>query len=555
MTTLIEILQEHVNKNPTTPLITMRGHDNETTITRQEFYERASQYASALNRIGVKRGDLVAVVLQHGEDVLYSFWGAMMLGAIPSIFPFLSDKLDREIYFNNLSNLVEQEQISVIITYDALRPALTERLKSIITLKAIITPKHLNQMNKQPFVANGYDAIAFLQHSSGSTGLQKGVMLSHQAVIQQIQSYADAIRLTPDDVIVSWLPLYHDMGLIAGFVMPIVMGLKLVLLSPFHWVRDPKSLLWTIHDHGGTLCWLPNFAYNLMATRVRDADLDGLDLSSWRAVVNCSEPVQAESHDLFLARFHPYGFRQSALTTCYAMAENTFAVTQGGIDEPLKVDHVSRAGLIEQQTASPVPPDSPDAQRIVSNGKPITHCQVKVVDQDKNPLPERMIGEIWVQSDFMLTGYYGRPDLDADALYDGWYQTGDMGYLAEGEVYITGRKKDLIIIGGKNIYPQDIEHLLNDIEGIHAGRVVAFGVWNDDLGTEDIAIVVEAGDGIDPTNRQQIDPIIREIRGRIARQTDVSARYIRVVPKKWLIKTSSGKIARSANRDKFLHEF
>lgn len=556
MTTLIHTLQAHVRANPNAPLIVMRQPDRERTITRGQFYAQAERYAAALSQSGIGTGDLVAIVLQHGEDVLYSFWGALLLGAIPSIFPFLSDKLDRSIYFNNLSALVAHEQIKAIITYAELHPDLSEHLSPIPTLETIILPEDLARIAEQDFqpTPTPADGLAFLQHSSGSTGLQKGVMLSHRAVLRQIQSYSEAICLQPADVVVSWLPLYHDMGLIAGFILPIVQGLKLVLLSPFDWVRDPKSLLWAIHDHDGTLCWLPNFAYQLMASRIRPADLVGLDLSSWRVAVNCSEPVQAESHRLFYQRFAPYGLRENTLTACYAMAENTFAVSQSAVDAPLKQDVVARAALIERQIAQPIAPDSDDAQIFVSNGRPIKGCRVQVVDEAKNPLPERVIGEIWVQSEFMLTGYYNRPDLDVVALERGWYQTGDMGYLADGEVYITGRKKDLIIVGGKNIYPQDIEHLLNTITGIHAGRVAVFGVWNADLGTEDIAIVAEAEAGIDPADRQQVDPIIRQIRGKIATQTDVSARYIRVVGQKWLIKTSSGKIARGANREKFLRE-
>jgi fatty-acyl-CoA synthase len=554
MTTLIHALQDHVHANPNAPLVVMRGLHDERTITRAHFYQQAERYASALAQSGIKSGDLVAIVLQHGEDVLFSFWGAMLLGAIPSIFPFLSEKLDRTIYFDNLRALVAHEQIKAIITYDDLYPALAEYLSPIQTLETILLPQYLTHLEPHPFCPTPSNGLAFLQHSSGSTGLQKGVMLSHQAVLNQIHAYSQAIQLQADDVVVSWLPLYHDMGLIAGFILPIVQGLKLVLLSPFDWVRDPKSLLWAIHQHDGTLCWLPNFAYQLMASRIRPADLEGLDLSSWRVAVNCSEPVQAESHRLFIERFAPYGLKETALTACYAMAENTFAVSQSALGAPLKQDVISRSLLTEQHIAQPIPPDSADAQIVVSNGKPINGCQVKVVDEAKKPLPERRIGEIWVQSTFMLDGYYNRPDLDAIALDDGWYQTGDMGYLADGEIYITGRKKDLIITSGKNIYPQDIEYLLNDIDGVHAGRVVVFGVWNDALGTEDIAIVVEAEPAIDVTDRNQIDPIIRQIRGKIATQTDVSARYIRVMAQKWLIKTSSGKIARGANREKFLRE-
>jgi acyl-CoA synthetase (AMP-forming)/AMP-acid ligase II len=392
-----------------------------------------------------------------------------------------------------------------------------------------------------------------LQHSSGSTGLQKGVMLSHRAVLNQIASYSEAIQLSPDDIVVSWLPLYHDMGLIAGFIMPILQGIPLVLMSPFHWIRDPRILLWAIHNHRGTLCWLPNFAYNFLATRIRPATIAGLDLSSLRAVINCSEPVYAESHRAFLEQYAYYGLRESALATCYAMAENTFAVTQSVLDAPPALDVVDRRALMEERQAIPVDsglkPIAP-TMTFVSCGIPIPNCEIKITDEQRQPLPERRVGEIALRGDSMLTGYYQRPDASAEVMADGWYFTGDMGYIADGELYITGRKKDLIIVGGKNVYPQDIENLLNDIPGLHPGRAVAFGVFNEQLGTEDVAVVAEA----DTDDLDARADIMREIRARVAQSTDVMARYVHLVDAKWLIKTSSGKIARRANRDKFLDE-
>jgi fatty-acyl-CoA synthase len=539
-----------------TAVVMLEG-DQETAYTYGTFFERAAQYAHALKESGIQPGDLVALILQHGEDVLFSFWGAMLLGAIPSIFPFLTEKLDRDKYFYSVQALVESESIHTIITYDALQPELEKRLSTIDTLKAIVNKDMLAPAGRvedylQPQTVKAQDT-AFLQHSSGSTGLQKGVMLSHEAVLNQIASYSDAIRLTKDDVIVSWLPLYHDMGLIAGFIMPILQGVKLMLMSPFQWVRDPKILLHAIQRHQGTLCWLPNFAYNFMTTRIRDKDIERLDLSSWRAAINCSEPVYATSHDAFAERFASYGFKREALTVCYAMAENTFAVSQAGIEAPLTHDTVDRFTLMDINQAHPIADDHENAQTFVSNGKPIANCEVQVIDQDNKPLPSRHIGEIIVRSDCMLSGYYARPDLSEDALLEDWYRTGDMGYLADGEIYITGRKKDLIIVGGKNIYPQDIENLLNDIDGLRPGRATAFGIFNDRLGTEDIAIVAEVKDDVDASNREATASIVREVRGRIAQQTDATARYVHLVGPKWLLKTSSGKIARNANRDKFIN--
>lgn len=539
--------------------------DAEHTVTYGEFFAGAAQYAYALEAAGVRPGDLVVLVLQHGFEVLYGFWGAMLLGAAPSIFPFLTPKLHRDRYFESVRALVDREAVRVVITYADLKPSLDKHLAGISTLAAILNKDDLEPggdaaeyLARTPSAAAKADDTAFLQHSSGSTGLQKGVMLSHRSVLNQVASYSEAVRLRRDDVVVSWLPLYHDMGLIAGFIMPIVQSIPLVLLSPFHWVRDPKTLLFAIQRHGGTLCWLPNFAYNFLATRIRDDALEGLDLSSVRALVNCSEPVMAESHRLFAARFAPYGFDPKALTTSYAMAENTFAVTQGGVDEPLALDEVDRAALMEARRAVPANSDAPVAEgditakaptvTMVSCGTTIHNCEIRVLDEDRNDLPERHVGEIALRSNSMLSGYFKNPEATSAAMLDGWYLTGDMGYVADDELYITGRKKDLIIVGGKNIYPQDIESLMNTIEGVHPGRVVAFGVFNEELGTEDIAVIAETRLE-DPAARAAT---VRKMRAAVAQSTDVTARYVHVVEPMWLIKTSSGKIARTANREKFL---
>jgi len=282
---------------------------------------------------------------------------------------------------------------------------------------------------------------------------------------------------------------------------------------------------------------------------VRRSALDGLDLSSLRAVINCSEPVRHESHLAFLERYRPYGLDERALHTSYAMAENTFAVTQSDLTRPLALDVIDRAALLEQGRAQPAGGAAPSVT-MVSCGVPIPNTEIRVVDAQRQDVPERRIGEIALRSTSMLSGYYRRPDATAEAMADGWYFTGDLGYLADGELYITGRKKDLIIVSGKNIYPQDIEHAINDVPGVHPGRTVAFGVFNDSLGTEDIAVVCEV-ETDDPATR---DAITREIRARIATTTDTMARYVHLVEPMWLLKTSSGKIARGANRDKFIAE-
>jgi acyl-CoA synthetase (AMP-forming)/AMP-acid ligase II len=368
--------------------------------------------------------------------------------------------------------------------------------------------------------------------------------------LNQIGSYSAALGLTDQDVIVSWLPLYHDMGLIAGFILPLVQGIPLVLMSPFDWVAHPAMLLRAIDQYQGTLCWLPNFAYNHCARRIRKRDTEGLNLRSMRAFINCSEPVHHSSHVAFAERFAENGITLERLAVSYAMAENTFAVTQTPLGQAAKLDCVDRASMEGQRRADPIAPDAPTAQLNVSCGPTIGGTEVKVIGPDGALLPERHIGEIAVKSDCMLTGYYQRDDLNATLWHDGWYRTGDMGYIAEGEVYISGRQKDLIINAGKNVYPQDLEAIVNQVPGVHPGRAVAFGVYDERDGTELIGIVAEA-DTDDPTKREQI---AAQIRQHIAAQTTVSATYVAVVEEKWLIKTSSGKIARNANREKWLAE-
>jgi acyl-CoA synthetase (AMP-forming)/AMP-acid ligase II len=391
------------------------------------------------------------------------------------------------------------------------------------------------------------EAISILQHSSGSTGLQKGVALSSRAVFAQLDNYGEALKVTAGDRVANWMPLYHDGGLIAGFLQPLLRGLPLSILSPIDWIHDPVLLLEAITRDRSTLCWLPNFAYNFLAAKVPDRKLAGIDLSSMRAFVNTAEPVRASSHARFLDRFRGAGLDPLALTTSYGTAENVLAMTQSDPSVPVRIDVVDRARLARGGAAVPADP-GPDTAAMMSSGAPIPGTRLRVVDTEFRDLPDRRVGEILLSSDCMLTEYFRRPDLTAAAFHDGWYRTGDEGYFADGEIYVTGRRKDLIIVGGANVYPQDLEFLADHVPGVHPGRTVAFGVDNERTGTEDVVVLFEPerdGDG----------SAIREaVREAIARQSDVVARDVRAVAPMWLIKTSSGKISRTRCREKYLKE-
>ncbi len=525
-------------------------------ITYAELMQRSNGYAQALAGAGIQPGEVVILILQHGVDLAFAFFGAILYGAIPSIMPFLTEKLSPEQYRRSLTALFEICNPAAVITYPEFESEVRQAIAPHASIRAILLSSDIPSPAAAEVVpSKGLDPadIVLLQHSSGTTGLQKGVALSHQAVFNQLESYSRALHLAPEDVIISWLPLYHDMGLIAGFLLPILSGIPLVLLSPFDWVRAPYRLLQAISQYKGTLTWLPNFAYNFCAQKIRPRDLEGVDLASWRAVINCSEPMYYRSHQLFLERFAPYGLRPTALATCYAMAENVFAVTQGGIDAPVTIDPVSQRGLLVDRVARPPQPGE-DVINMLSAGRPIDNTRVRILDEHHHELPERSLGEIALHSDCMLTGYYQRPDLTKKAFTGGWYLTGDLGYMADGEVYVTGRKKDLIIVGGKNVYPQDLESLASEVPGVHPGRVAAFGVPNPETGTEDVVIAAELEDhSLDPED-PAAQPIADEIRRRITRGSDVALRYVKLVRRGWLLKTSSGKVARSANREKYLSE-
>ena len=262
---------------------------------------------------------------------------------------------------------------------------------------------------------------------------------------------------------------------------------------------------------------------------------------------------------MFLERFQPCGLAASALTTCYAMAENVFAVSQGGIGSPVTVDRISQRRLLTDRVALPAK-NGEEYINMLSAGSPISNTQLRILDQHHQVLPERHLGEIAISSDCMLSGYYNRPDLNDKVFQDGWYLTGDLGYLANGEVYVTGRIKDLIIVGGKNIYPQDLENLASEVQGVHPGRVAAFGVPNDVTGTEDVVIIAEietgnvASTSVELADSPEYSPIADEIRQRVTRGSDIALRYVKLVRRGWLLKTSSGKVARSANRERYLAE-
>jgi fatty-acyl-CoA synthase len=554
MTTFSHLLRRHYKETPDkTAIILQHAGQPDIPLTYRDLLSGANGYATTYAREGINPGEVVVLILQHGAHLVYSFWGAVLRGAIPSIMPFLTEKLSPERYRADLVALVSITKPAAIVTYPEFEEEVRAALGNGSTVRMVIITEKVEPPSAPDFdelsgLKRLPDDIVLLQHSSGTTGLQKGVALSHQAVQNQITSYGQAISLDPArDVIVSWLPLYHDMGLIACFILPILSRVPLVLMSPFDWVRAPYRLMQSVSQYQGTLSWLPNFALNFCAQKIRERSMEGVSLASWRAIINCSEPVRAESHAMFFEKFARYGLNRLALQTSYAMAENTFGVTQSSmVSEPVTVE-IDREDFITARIARPAVKDRP-VIKLMSSGRPIPSTELRIVDEKCIAVEDGVVGEVSLCSDCMLTSYYNRPDATEKAFRDGWYLTGDYGFLLKGELYVSGRKKDMIIVGGKNVYPQDLEVLAGEVPGVHTGRVVAFGIYNEETGTEDVVIIAEVGSD-DAVEHQVISDAIRQ---HVTKNSAVVLRHVKVVGPKWILKTSSGKTARAANKEKYL---
>ncbi len=392
-------------------------------------------------------------------------------------------------------------------------------------------------------------APVILQHSSGSTGLQKGVQLSHAKVIQQCENYGKFIDYDIErDIVCSWLPLYHDMGLFTSWLMPLVLGGTVCLLDPFTWAQKPGSILELASQERGTLIWQPNFAFNLLADRVPADKLALMDLQHLRGITNCSEPVHQDTMGKFQSRFDAAGVQWQQLWSCYAMAENAFAVTATrgfeAYDAMLQVDAVAFADnrIFPARHGQPI-------KTIATCGRPIDDCSIRIVDDRRNVLADRMIGEIAISSLFLFDEYLHNPKATQAAFdNEGWYHTGDLGFMDSGHLYVTGRIKDLIIVGGRNFYPQDIESIVNTIEGVVPGRTVALGIENDSLGTEGVIVIAESREE-NPAVRDKISAMIRR---QVVEDLDCSVSNVFIAPHMWLSKTSSGKIARQKNLARYL---
>jgi fatty-acyl-CoA synthase len=492
------------------------------TYTFEALFSKVDAMASACSAAGVDPGSLVGVLLGGQEEQVLHYLALLRAGAVPAILTPPNRKLHPEYYAETMSKVLDRGRFASIVT-DA-------DLTSLATLRR--RPFSFEPWTDRPTAVDTVeipDDISFLQFSSGTTGIKRGVLVQDEAVLAQLAEYGKAIGLEDDDRIVSWLPLYHDMGFIACLNLPLAHGVHTMLMDPIDWVANPSLLLRAISEHGGTLSWNPNFAYSFIAQRCRDSDVADVRLSSLRGLVNCSEPVSHESQERFRERFSTHGLPGDVFMGCYAMAESTFALTHGRESDPGYLDTAGPGGAR------------------ISVGRPLAGVDLDIRDQDGAHLGEREVGEIWVRSPFTFSGYHNDSTATKEAFNGNWYRTGDLGYFANGEWFVIGRAKDVLIVGGVNVYPQDVEAVVGEVAGIQSGRVVAFSWFDERIQTERVVILAESG--IEGATARSV---VIEARQRVLAAVQLANFDVQLVPRGSLIKSSSGKIARRANQERWL---
>ena len=512
-----------------------------TEITFAQLQASTDGYARYYANAGVQRGDLIAIVLEHTPELFSSFLGAMAIGAVPAFLPFPSPKQRVELYWGDHAVLFDRIKPRMLVTYESNARAARASIPDFAIPIAIAGETIARaQLPKVAQVVAGEDDVALLQHSSGTTGLKKGVALTHRAISAQVDAYARAIAFGPTDSIVSWLPLYHDMGLIACLMMSLLRGTHLVALDPFEWVMRPGLLLDAAQRYKTTFCWLPNFAFSHIVRTVPPERQ--WDLSAMRAFVDCSEPCKPATFDGFLARFAQSGVTAEKLHVCYALAENVFAATQTPLGRPATRLLVDDDAL--SQGRCRMPKGGSPAVELLSCGRAIDGVRLQIRSEQGGRVWPGTIGEIVLESPFLFREYEGLPEATRERLRNGRYFTGDLGFLHKGELYVTGRKDDMLIVNGRNYYAHDIEAIVNAVPAVLPGRSVAMAVDDPELDAAVLVVLAESS-GSDAATA-------RNIRDAIFDHLGVQPHAVTVLPPGKLVKTTSGKISRTMNKKLFL---
>jgi fatty-acyl-CoA synthase len=523
--------------------------------------ERASaRYGGALQALGLRKGDRVALILPTAEDFVLCFFGAMRAGIVPvPIYPPLGlGQLQG--YLDNTRHIVAKSGARALVTTAQIKRLLGTVQESSRELEQVVAVEAIRE-SLEPLkgVKLTGDDIAFLQFTSGSTSRPKGVTLTHANLMANVKCIThDGLHMTDNDVGVSWLPLYHDMGLIGFVLAPIIHRTPIVFLPPLLFLKRPVSWLQAMTRHKGTISFGPNFAYALCVKRIRERELEGIDLSSWRVAGCGAEPIRPETLEAFAESFAKVGFSKNALLPSYGMAESSLAISFTELSEGMKTFPVDGETLWAENVAKEVPEDDARAVRLVSCGPKFADHDIAVFDpedaESNTPLGEDRVGELRIKGPSVMKSYWEDAERTRDTFAGGWLKTGDLGLLHQGRVYICGRSKEVIIVNGRNYYPQDIEWEASHVEGVRKGNVIAFGARDMiERDRERVVVAFEVQDapkGLDPRElAQQRQPLAALVRKAVLAGMNLSLDDVVPLGPGVLPKTSSGKLQRAKTRE------
>ncbi|HEX4927598.1 MAG TPA: AMP-binding protein [Burkholderiales bacterium] len=544
--TLTEALEYHVERVPDRLTVHIYEEGTEHELTYRALWEGSLSYAAQLADAGLAPGDTVAIMLPTCREYLFCFYGTLLAGGIPvPLYPparltTIEDHLTRHV------GILKSAAAALMVTVPEAKPIAWLLRAQVESLRAVLTTRELSETVKgfTPVRASGAQ-IGFLQYTSGSTGQPKGVVLTHANLLANVRAMGRAARATPEDVFVSWLPLYHDMGLIGGCFATMYHGFPVVLMSPLAFLSRPSQWLRVIHRHRGTISGGPNFAYELCLKRIADAEVEGIDLSSWRFAFNGAEPVSPETMTAFSERFSRWGFRKEAMAPVYGLAECSVGLAFTPPGERWRVDLLDRERFSASGEAIPARPDDAAPLKVVSCGEVLPAHDVRVVDAAGLELADRHEGLLQFRGPSATSGYFRNPQATRGLFAGEWLNTGDRAYLSDGHVYVTGREKDIIIRGGRNISPYELEEAVGDIAGVRRGCVAVFGSVDPSNGTERVIVLAESREA-DASRHGEMRTRINELAiGLIGAPVD----DIVLAPPHTVPKTSSGKIRRLAARE------
>jgi 1-acyl-sn-glycerol-3-phosphate acyltransferase len=543
--TLVEMLVWHAQRHPDRPHVRVLRNQAEETLTCAELLRESQTVAAGLQALGIRPGQSVAIMLPTSRDYFVSFFGVLLAGAVPvPIYPPARPS-QIEDHVRRHTGILANAAATALITVPEAKPVarlLRARLERMARVCIVEELKADASAFRAPAVAAADTAL--MQYTSGSTGNPKGVVLTHANLLANIRAVGDGVRAEPTDVFVSWLPLYHDMGLIGAWLATLYHAIPLVVMSPVTFLLRPSRWLWAIHRYRGTLSASPNFGYELCLRRIADDEIEGLDLSSLRVAFNGAEAVSPATVDRFCERFRRHGFRREAMMPVYGLAECAVGLAFPPLNRGPLIDRVQRDAFVTTRRAAAAAPEDLTALRFVACGQPLPGYEIRVADETGRELPERVEGRVQFRGPSTTSGYFRNPEATRKLFVGDWLDSGDLGYIAEGDVFITGRIKDIIIHAGRNIYPDEVEEAVGDLPGIRKGRVAVFGSPDPVSGTERLVVMAETRE----TDAAARAALTTRINGLTLKLTGTAPDDVCLAPPQTILKTSSGKLRRAASR-------